>query len=60
MENLRKKNQTKTLEIKSLYSDKIAVEAHCRKVEEVEDRISEFEDNIEIKVKKKKEKQKKS
>jgi hypothetical protein len=42
MENLRKKNQTET---------KTTVEVHSSKLEQVEDRISELEDKIEIKEK---------
>jgi hypothetical protein len=40
MENLRKKNQTEM---------KNAVEGHSRRLEQVEDRISELKDKIEIK-----------
>jgi hypothetical protein len=42
IENLRKKNQTKTQN---------TVEGHCSRLEHVEDRISELEDKIEIKEK---------
>jgi hypothetical protein len=42
MENLRKKNQTETQN---------TVEVHSSKLEQVEDRISELEDKIEIKEK---------
>jgi hypothetical protein len=56
MANLRKKNQTEILEIKSPLSQtnkqKNAVEGHSSRLEQVEDRISEFEDKIEIKEKK--------
>jgi hypothetical protein len=45
MENLRKKNQTETQN---------TVEGHSRSLEQVEDRISELEDKIEIKGKLKK------
>jgi hypothetical protein len=54
MENLRKKNQTKILEIKSPFSKtKNTVEGHSSRLELVEDRISELKDKIEIKEKKK-------
>jgi hypothetical protein len=40
MENLRKKNQTEILEIKSTYSQmKNTVEGHSSRLEQVEDRI---------------------
>jgi polyhydroxyalkanoate synthesis regulator phasin len=42
MENLRKKNQTKTQN---------TVEVHSSRLEQVENRISELEDKIEIKEK---------
>jgi chromosome segregation ATPase len=42
MENLRKKNQTETQN---------TVEGHSKRLEQVEDRISELEDKIEIKEK---------
>jgi uncharacterized protein YjgD (DUF1641 family) len=42
MENLRKKNQTET---------KNTVEDHSSRLEQVEDRISELKDKIEIKEK---------
>jgi TolA-binding protein len=42
MENLKKKNQTET---------KSTVEGHCSRLEQVEDRISELKDKIEIKEK---------
>jgi chromosome segregation ATPase len=46
------KNQTEILEIKSPYSQtKNTVEGHSRRLEQVEDRISELEDKIEIKEK---------
>jgi hypothetical protein len=45
MENLRKKNQTKT---------KNTVEHNSSRLEQVEDRISELKDKIEIKEKMKK------
>jgi chromosome segregation ATPase len=49
MENLRKKNQTEILEIKSHFSQtKITVEGHSSRLEQVEDRILELEDKIEI------------
>jgi chromosome segregation ATPase len=54
MENLRKKNQTKILEIKSPFSKtENTVEGHSSRLELVEDRISELKDKIEIKEKKK-------
>jgi chromosome segregation ATPase len=55
MENLRKKNQTEILEIKSLFSPtKYTMEGHSSRLEQVEDRISELEDKIEIKEKNRK------
>jgi TolA-binding protein len=52
MENLRKNNQTETLEIKSPFSQtKNTVESHSSRLEQVEDRISELKDKIEIKEK---------
>jgi chromosome segregation ATPase len=52
MENLRKKNQTEILKIKSPFSQiKNTVEGHSSRLEEVEDRISELEDKTEIKEK---------
>jgi chromosome segregation ATPase len=53
MENLRKKNQTEILEIKSPFSqiENIA-EGHYSRLEQVEDRISELKDKIEIEGKK--------
>jgi chromosome segregation ATPase len=52
MENLRKKNQTEILEIISPFSQtKNTAEGHSSRVEQVEDRISELEDKIEIKEK---------
>jgi hypothetical protein len=54
MENLNKKNQTEILEIKSLFSQtKNTVEGHFSRVEQVEDRISELKDKVEIKERKK-------
>jgi hypothetical protein len=53
MENLRKKNQTEILEIKSLFSQ-TKLENHSGRLEQVEDRISQLKDKIEIKEKKKK------
>jgi uncharacterized protein Yka (UPF0111/DUF47 family) len=53
MENLRKKNQTKILERKSTFNQiKNTVEGHSSRLEQVEDRISELEDNIDIKERK--------
>jgi chromosome segregation ATPase len=53
MENLRKKNQTEIMDIKSPFSQsKNTVEGHSSRLEQVEDRISELEDKIEIKKKK--------
>jgi hypothetical protein len=40
MENLRKKNETETQNI---------MESHSSRIEQAEDRISEFEDEMEIK-----------
>jgi hypothetical protein len=55
MENLRRNNQTEVLEIKSPFSQtKNTVEGYSRRLEQVEDRISELEDKIEIKEKKQK------
>jgi hypothetical protein len=52
MGNLRKKNQTEILEIKSPFSQtKSTEEGHYNRVEQVEDRMSELEDKIEIKEK---------
>jgi predicted nucleic acid-binding Zn-ribbon protein len=52
MENLRTKNQTEILEIKSPFSQtKNTVEGHSSRLEQVENRISELEDKIEIKEK---------
>jgi hypothetical protein len=50
MENLRKKNQTEIMEIKSPFSQtKNSPESHSSRLEQVEDRISELKDKIEIK-----------
>jgi phage shock protein A len=50
---LRRKNQTEIMETKSPYSEtKITVEGHYSRLEQVEDRISELEDKMEIKKKK--------
>jgi hypothetical protein len=50
MKNLRKKNQTEILEIKSAFNQtKNTVEGYSSRLEQVEDRISELEDKIEIK-----------
>jgi hypothetical protein len=55
MENLTRKNQTEILEVKSPYSQtKNSVEGHSSRLEQVEDRISELKDKIEIKEKQKK------
>jgi hypothetical protein len=52
MENLRRKTQIEILEIKSPYSQtKNTVECHSSRLEQVEDRISELKDKIEIKEK---------
>jgi hypothetical protein len=52
MENLRKKNQTEILEIKSPFSQtKSTEEGQSSRLEQVEDRISELEHKIEIKEK---------
>jgi chromosome segregation ATPase len=51
-ENLRRKNQTEILKIKSFYSQtKNILEGHSSRIEQVEDRISELGDKIEIKEK---------
>jgi chromosome segregation ATPase len=53
-ENLRKMNQTEILKIKNpLNQIKNSVEGHSRRPEQVEDRLSELEDKIDIKEKKK-------
>jgi hypothetical protein len=53
MENLRRKNQTEILEIKTPYSQtKNTVEGYSSRLEQVEDRISECKDKIEIEGKK--------
>jgi predicted nuclease with TOPRIM domain len=50
MENLRKKNQAEILEIKSPFSQtENTLEGHSNRLDQVEDRISELEDKIEIK-----------
>jgi TusA-related sulfurtransferase len=55
LENFRRNNQTEILEIKSTYSQtKHTVEGHSRRLEQVEDRISELKDNINIKERKQK------
>jgi hypothetical protein len=55
MENLRKNNQAKILEMKSPFiQTKHTVEGHSSRLEQVEDRISELEDKMEIKEKKQK------
>jgi chromosome segregation ATPase len=52
LENLRRKNQTEILEIKGPYSQtKNTVEGHSSRLKQVEDRISELKDKIEIKEK---------
>jgi hypothetical protein len=52
MENLRKKNQTENLEVKSSFSQtKNTVEGYSSRLEQVEGRISEFKGKIEIKEK---------
>jgi chromosome segregation ATPase len=52
MENIRRKNPTEILEIKSPYSQiKNTVDNHSSRLEQVEDRISELEDKVEIKEK---------
>jgi hypothetical protein len=53
-ENLRKKNQTEILELKSPFSQsRNTVEGHSSRLGQVEDRISEHKDKIEIKEKQK-------
>jgi hypothetical protein len=55
MENLRRKNQTEILVIKnSLIQTKNTVEGHFCRLEQIEDRILELEDKIDIKEKQKK------
>jgi hypothetical protein len=52
MENLRKKNQTEILEIKSPFSHtKDTVEGNSSRLEQVKDRILELEDKIDVKEK---------
>jgi hypothetical protein len=52
VENFRKKNQTEILEIKRPFSQtENTVEGHSSRLEQVEDRILELEDKIEIKEK---------
>jgi chromosome segregation ATPase len=52
MENLSRKNQTEILEIKIPYSQtKNTLEGHSSRLEQVEDRLSELKDKIEIKEK---------
>jgi hypothetical protein len=52
MENLRKKNQIEILEIKSPFRQtRNTVEGHSRRLEQVEDRISEIKHKVEIKEK---------
>jgi hypothetical protein len=50
MENLRRKQQTEILQIKIPYKQK-TMEGHSCRLDQVEERISELEDKIEIKVK---------
>jgi hypothetical protein len=55
MENLRKKNHTEILEIKSPFSQtKNTVKGHYSRLEQVEDRISELKNETEIRKKQKK------
>jgi hypothetical protein len=52
MENLRKKNQTETLEIKNSFSQtKNTVEGHSSRLKQVKNRLSELKVKIEIKEK---------
>jgi hypothetical protein len=52
MENLKKKNKIEILEIKSPFSQtKNTVEDHSIRQEQVEDRVKELKDKIEIKEK---------
>jgi hypothetical protein len=52
VENLRKKNQTEILEIKSPFNQtKNTVKGHSNRLEQAEDRISELKDKIKIKEK---------
>jgi hypothetical protein len=53
-ENLRKKNQTEILKIKNPFSQTKNTVGHSNRLVQVEDKISEKEDNIEIKEKKQK------
>jgi hypothetical protein len=49
VENLRKENETEILEMKSIFSQtKNTVTGHSSRLEQVEDRISELKDKIEI------------
>jgi hypothetical protein len=49
LENLRRKNQTEILGIKIIYSQtKNTVEDYSSRLEQMEDRISELKDKIEI------------
>jgi hypothetical protein len=51
-ENPRKKNHTEIWEIKSSFSQKTnAVQGHCTRLEQVEDKLSELKGKIEIKEK---------
>jgi chromosome segregation ATPase len=50
LENLRKKNQTQIMEIKVLFNQtKNTVEGHSSRLEQVEDRISGFRDETDVK-----------
>jgi Fe-S-cluster containining protein len=52
VENLRRKNQTEILEIKSPYCQtKSIMIGHSSRLEKVDDRISELKDKLEIKAK---------
>jgi TolA-binding protein len=52
MENLRKKNQTEILEVKSPLSQiKNTVQGNSSRLEQLEDRISELKDKIDAKEK---------
>jgi chromosome segregation ATPase len=52
LENLRRKNQMEILEIKSPCSQtKNTMEDHSSRLEQVEDRLSELKDKIEVKEK---------
>jgi hypothetical protein len=52
LENLRRNNQTEILKVKSPYSQtKNTVEGHASRLEQVENKISELKNKIELKEK---------